>query len=411
MILWMFLKVFADSCLCFCFIGTFQQIFAPGFSLLWPALLCGAGAALAAVQMEQGRYGLRFVGILLPLTGFLLARSQVDILIMLPTAIYTAILIWKGDFALEYYTFRDQYKRVLTVWFFFFFAVCGLSYVESFSWAPGMTLSWENCLWYAICYAVSGVVLLRQLRLGDEGSRAMDNRQLLLVSAGTGTAVLGAVLLERWLAEKGSSVLRLIWDFFLMLLGLPFVLLGKLFTGFVSLLPEETVQKMESPLGESSQAGEALPQMPTEEMVEEAVQQVQRNEYPWWLAIAIVVVLAVILIVMLGIHRKNTPAGAGGFTVTDVETEKKEKKAANRSNRAKVRRYYREFLRSERMKGTKLTTSQTSADILQGIAQSTDRESAQKLREIYLRARYDEGWEVTSEEMTEAKTAMKNSRG
>ena len=206
MIFWMFLKVFADSCLCFCFIGTFQQVFSPSFSLLWPALLSGAGAAFAALQTFQGRYGLRFTGILLPLAGFLLARDRLDILILLPTTLYTTLLICNGDFSLDYYSFRDQYKRVLTIWFFFFFSVCGLSYVESFSWAPGMTLSWENCLWYAICYAVAGVILLRQLRLGDAPSHGLDNGQLLAVSLGTGGAVLVIVLLVNiatYYREKG----------------------------------------------------------------------------------------------------------------------------------------------------------------------------------------------------------------
>lgn len=411
MMLWMFLKVFADACLCFSIAGAFPGMFPPHFSFFWPALLCGIGAAIAAMLTEQGRYELRNWAIALPLASLLLVSSFTDLLVLLPALSYTVLVIYRGDYSLEYYSFRDQYKRAVLFWSLFFMTICGLSYVESLGNVKHVSLSWDVPLMYAIFYVLCGIILLRQLRLGHSGSGTMSGRQLAMVSVGTGGAVFGIVMLERWLQENGGSILQLIWDCILMLFGLPFVLLGQIFGGIVAVMPDDVAEKIENPTGESSQAVVVQPPMPTEEVVEEAVEQAEKSGYPWWLAIILVAVLLVVLLLMMKALRRHSQSNRSDITVSEITAPEREKAEPRRSNRAKVRRYYREFLRSERRKGMKLSTSLTSADILGKIAKDTDLDGASQLRSIYLKARYDETCDVTPEQVKAAKAALKKSRG
>jgi hypothetical protein len=52
----------------------------------------------------------------------------------------------------------------------------------------------------------------------------------------------------------------------------------------------------------------------------------------------------------------------------------------------------------------------TSGDILEKTPADTDREAAAALRQIYLRARYDETGEVTAEQAEEARALLKKIR-
>ncbi|MBR5868040.1 MAG: DUF4129 domain-containing protein, partial [Clostridia bacterium] len=83
------------------------------------------------------------------------------------------------------------------------------------------------------------------------------------------------------------------------------------------------------------------------------------------------------------------------------------KREQRRSNRGKVRKLYREYLKMVRRKGQKLETYQTTADILEKHPQNTDTEAAARLRQVYLKARYDTGKAVTDEDVEQAKAAMK----
>ena len=77
------------------------------------------------------------------------------------------------------------------------------------------------------------------------------------------------------------------------------------------------------------------------------------------------------------------------------------------SNRGKLRRFYREFLRTERRRGAKLRTNQTSEDILRKISSDTDRQAASELRRLYIGARYDLSREVSDDQVKAAKAALK----
>ena len=71
---------------------------------------------------------------------------------------------------------------------------------------------------------------------------------------------------------------------------------------------------------------------------------------------------------LLRSYRRGSHSSASPETVTVLEAENVGRRDSRRSNRGKVRHYYREFLKMERKRGMKLRKDYTTADILQRIS-------------------------------------------
>ena len=128
---------------------------------------------------------------------------------------------------------------------------------------------------------------------------------------------------------------------------------------------------------------------------------------PWVMLIAIVAVILVVVLMVFAFRqlrkRKRNPlthAQTGGI--------EKKKNSSRTSNRGKVRQFYREYLHREGKRGVKITKQHTTADILRRLSDGTDPDAAADLREVYLRARYDEASEVTRGQVDAARSALKN---
>ena len=148
-----------------------------------------------------------------------------------------------------------------------------------------------------------------------------------------------------------------------------------------------------------------------QEIAGESTQQVIQSGYPWWVVVLIFAVVAGVLVAMIFLLRKTSPALAVHEAVTKLPRDQKKQKKEKQSNRQKVRRQYRNFLKMQKSKGVRLTVNQTSEEILASIAPDTDREGAEQLRRIYLEARYNDSAQITTDHVKAAKMALKKSKG
>lgn len=405
-----FLKVFGDICLCYAVMGSFPALFVHDFSLIWPAVLCGAGVSIGVILSESGRGRLRLLALLLPLSLVLLCDSALELLLVIPAIVYAAVVIIRGDFSLEYYSFQALFRRCLTVLSVFFIVVMTFHLFEISSDQSTFVMDHENTFLYGLMYAAAGVILQRQLRIGTDGNGKDPQliRSRTVVSlCGISAFLIGIVVAERLLRDSASSVIRFVLEGFALIVGA----IGWVLSEFFNSIEQEFKEQVFSPPPTSSTTPtNPLPtfhggtgQLPQEEPIELG--------FPWWLAVLVVLVMVVIMVCLLMIFRPrgNTPASAE--VREKSEPQKRERPQLRRSNRNKVRHYYRQFLRAERKKGLKQQTNQTSADILQKVSPDTDHAAAERLREVYLHARYDEKNEITQEQVDAAKAALKKTRG
>lgn len=404
---WIFWKILGDTCLYFSAIGAVPALFAHRMTFLIPVLLCAIGVTAAAVVTWQGRRELRLWCAVLPLLSLGIVGSVMEFLILLPVLGYCCAVIYRCEFYLEYYEFREGFLRTLAIWCCAFLIIAVFHGLEGAS-GDKATLAVVEPLCYGLLWILSGVLLCRMLRMGPETGRRPWSAARVAVTLGvSGAAVACAVGFERLLQARASSLSALIGRFFAVLIGLP----GQLFSRFVewvlSLVDRGFLEYAFAKDEEIRQMTATAP-LPTEE----AAQQAARTEpgFPWWLAVLVLSGMAVILICMLRQLRSGAPA-TGTVEITEkLEAPARKRTERRRSNRSQVRKYYRNFLKAEKRKGLRLQPHQTSADILMAASPETDREAAERLRQVYLAARYDRTREVTKQQVEAAKEAWKQIR-
>lgn len=399
----MLLKIFSDCCICFAILGSGPVEFT--VPLLLPALICGTAACLATFLEGKCLDVLRRLCAALPFACLLLAESGGQILILAVPAVYTAIVILRGELHLEYSGYRYFFIRSLIL--------LGVAYIVANIWVFLTQIAGEAVLQldtavilrYGLVHLLCGVVLQRQLRLGV-GYRAEGGRRQMAMLLGTaGTIVVGFLAAEPFLRQGLGAVLREL----LTLLLMPFAFLLDQAGRLIALLMntkedketyEEFLEYWESiMMGGSENAGQAAPEP----------EPITINATAIWAVLAGIFVLVAAVLLLRSFYKRRGDLAPGDLT-SRVVTAPKKKKASAFSNRTRVRQLYRDFLRSEKDLGMKLKQSDTSADVLGRIHPRTDRPSADALRQVYLLARYDDRQTITRGQLDEAKRALKGTR-
>lgn len=394
----MLLKIFSDCCICFAILGSGPVTFS--LPLLIPALLCGASAGIAAFFDGRGLDLPRRLCCVLPFGCLFLAQGIGQAVILAVPAAYTAFVILRGRLTLEYSGYRHFFIRSLVL--------LGAVYAIANIWAfltqitneATLQLDTAVILRYSLVHLLCGIVLQRQLRLGY-GSRS--NRRQMTAMLGTAATIIAGFLAAEPLLRQGIGTLL---KHAVSLLLIPFALLvdGILWL-FTELGNDENVRKdyedfaeyIESiGLGGSQQAGQTAPPDTTASF----------DPTVLWAVLAGLLLLAAVLLLIRSFHKAGADADPGEVA-TRLRAAPKKKKAPAFSNRSKVRQLYRDFLRAQRTQGLKLMPNHTSLDVLERIHPQTDRSSAGELRQVYLRARYDDRQSISRSQVEQARRALK----
>ena len=403
---WIFFKVFADICLYFSFIAVFPQLFSGRFEFYLPALACAAGAMLANT-MAKLKPTLQILGCLIPLCGLFLAQNVKELIILIIPIIYSIAVIAKQGYP-EYYRYRAFYKKLIILWccIISVFALIsellivldGLIFFDLTAFAVYGTLS-----------LISGVLLLRSLRLGNLTSQSTNRRQLAFTAGAIGSFVFIGISAERILMKYGKSLVQYAISTLKTIIAIPFYILGLIIQSddkpkkkyvevSVSELTESTEETKETLLAEESVSEVAT-----------SVSQTTEDGFPWWIVIVIMTVLVIILIALFGLHQRHSRV-LNTKEVTEKTGKSKKRRATQISNQNKIRRYYRDFLKYQKQRGMKLKTDQTSLDILENVPTHRCAQEAKALREIYISARYNDDSEITQQQLDNARNALNKIR-
>ena len=409
MSIWMFVKTFGDLCLYFSVVSALPGLFAYDFSYLWPILLGATGVAMGDMLSTYGKPWLRLLCLILPAAGFLLADTTIEYMILLPSAVYPGILLLRDMNDLEYYSFRGQFKTCIIGWVLYFLVICLLTYFENATQPWRETLDFHRSLVCGLLFLLSGVLLLRQLRMGREYRRSIRNTaQLGIVLGATGGVLLIVVALDRILQTYATSVLEMLKKGLLYLITAPLIIITQIVSW--TLAQEFAIENQLSE-GEQVQYTEAPVEGALPGPVLGTVEQMGAEErFPWWLAVLILAVMLLILVLLARTYRKRKDVRQIQEETLNALPEKKKREISQHSNRWKVRQIYRSFLKYLRSQGVVLRKYHTSADMLARLPAGIDRKAAVALRQSYLVARYDSKREITSEQLKIAREAMKQIR-
>lgn len=403
---WVFLKTFSDLCLYFSVVAVCPSLFPCDFTFLWPVMLCSVAAAMGSVMTRLGKPQLRFLALPVAAACLVLADSVLEVLVLLPGIVYAIALIIRNHMAVEYVDFRAVFKRTVVIWCICFGFLSMYCAFEEALLMEETSFDYQTTFWYGLLYALSAVLLLRLLRMGEEAESAglrMNNLQTAAVMGGAGAVVIGSALAEKYFRGMDTSLLWELWSGLMTVIVMPVHALVALIQ---AMLPEENKGQTEATATEATSAGAAVG---SGNMGEATVQpeEVAEDAFPWWFVILLLVVLTVLLVVLV---RRFTGKGTAAHTQERTDTVRRPEKTdrkSRRSNRNRVRQCYRDFLRVQRRKGVILRTNQTSADILDQAAPGTDLEAAAALRQVYIQARYDPGREVSRQQVEQAREAAR----
>lgn len=396
------LRALGDLCLYFAVVGAFPLFFTHDFMLLCPALLGAAGTGLGAWLDRRKAGPLKYAALLLPLASLLLADEPMEYLILLPALLYVGALLRQGAYDLEYFGFREQYLNVVRLLCIFAGIVFALGYFEGMFGSAWETYDFSAVLLYGLIYGLTGVFLLRQTRLGPDSrprDRLANNIQLIVVVAVILCLALLAVALEESARDLISWVLYVI----MAVAGIIPMIIQELIFWF---LKEDGGAYLETITPETTEPAETV--LPTYTTYSGAPQTPPAEAgFPWWFAVLVLAALCgVFFLLMRSLCRDGGQAASAG-EYAEAETPEEKGREPRRSNRSKVRKLYRNYLKWARRKGQRLETHQTTADILEKHPENTNAEAAARLRQIYLKARYDLIRPVTDREVEQAKAALK----
>ncbi len=391
------LKTVCDLLLGFSFVTLFNAC-----SQSW--LLIGSILALGFIsslilQKSSGALPVRIFCAVLPALGLFAARGLPETLFAAVVLAFYAVVTISGRSEICY----EDYQY----WFGFPAVPVAVVFVICFSQWPVRPAA-TVC---SAAYLFLGVLVLRRKRMGPGAGvklRAVNLTEQVCV---VGFAILASILLYAGIRHSARLVEALMLPFGLLFNAVVF-LLDRFICLFKPMLAEEPLipEETENIVLEDLTNAETLPTDPRDETVYAGVETLVH-------ILAILLALAVLAFLLYRLYkmlRRTRPEGTAAGTIEEGEGERlgfrrdrrKRRKLAGLSNNEKIRRLYRDYLAYVRIRGVEIARQTTSADVLEAAERLPASGEAQRLRELYIRARYHDAEEMSDAAVEEANALL-----
>ncbi|MBQ7669139.1 MAG: hypothetical protein IJS45_00280 [Clostridia bacterium] len=390
------IKSACDLLLCFTFASLFSS-----FGDSW--LLIGAMSALAflsslILQKAKGAVAAKIVCALLPAFGLFAAQNLFQIIVSLAILAFHAVMTFSAGSGVHY----DDYK--------YWFGIPAVPVTVVFIICLGEWPIRPAATVCAAAYLFFGVLVLRRKRMGTGATLKLRVLNLAELSLAFAIPVLASVLIYLLISHSGA-VLEVV--------ALPF---GYLFRGiayiseqFFNLFkPPEEVEipettDTEAVTGEATVVPETGETAARDDTVYNGIESAAQ-------IIVIILALAALAFILYRIYkmiRKRRGKDADGVTfeegeisaVRDRRVRRKRKKPAPQTNREKIRKIYTDYLYYLKNHGVEITRHSTSEDVLAATEDSSP-DGAERMRELYIRARYNDAEEISDAEVEEAEALL-----
>lgn len=402
----MFLRIFSDCCIFFALLGCCPSLLPYSYPLPAAAVILAVSATIAVLFSDKKKRILSLVCLVLPFLSLLLASGWQEMLILILPILYTCSVILRRGVNMEYFQYSAFFKRALVLLAATWAIISAVIYFEDPKDLKEAVIHTEIILQYTVIFFLCGVILQRQLRLGARSQGGVG--QVIGMLGCIGAVGASFVLTEPFLRQGSISVLRNITIAIIS----PFFLLLDLYEYIQEKLAEmrSSKQYIDSIKNSDPSPVSTSGLTPYQERLKELeAMGPQAGHSPWVMLIAAVAAIILLILMVIAFTKLRKRTGAS-LLVAEAKDPGKKQRLQRMSNRGKVRQAYRDFLRFERCNGLKIKRQYTTADILSRISDGTNKPAASELRDIYLRARYDERFEVKTSHVNAAKDALKRIR-
>ena len=403
----MFLRIFSDCCIFFGLLGCAPSLLPYSYPLPAAGLICAIAAAFASLLHNKSKRLLSCACALLPFLSLLMADGWREMLVLIVPILYTCVIILRGDLYLEYFHYRHFFIRSMWLLLGLWCAISAAVYIEDPKKVHEQVIFTSILLRYTVVHFTCGVILQRQLRMGEASHSHGGAGQVVGMLGSAGVTALCFAVTDSLFQNKILQLLRGSVTVVMMLL-----------TPLAELLMKARKWRMERQLlviENWKKTAEHPDDILDMDAIRENSAILQETEgspvggnSAWLMIIAIVGVLIFVVLMFLVFSSMRTKKEAS-FLSSEVHNKEKSRKSFSRlSNRARVRQAYRDFLHLQKQKGFVLKKHYTTADIMQKVSAPETETAAAQLREVYLRARYDENREITRQQADAARSAVRS---
>ncbi len=372
------------------------------------ALFTAASFAVSLAAVYCPWAPLRFLIALLPGLAFL--RAPLSYLLVFPALawLYLILVLTAGRFHIWLDDYRHSFWIML--WLCFFSMVSGVL-LNTIS--PGLTVLLPGMV-YATAFLWLGVFAMRRLQI----NAAMG----LPWNLANGAAVIGVPLLAAGFALLLWRLLGLFAPVFRFLS--PYLrsflawLVNTIFPGNPDAppptpTPEATLSPAEK---EIVKPGLETPTPTVSNNWELDPAMLEKLTRIGIGVLIVLLVLILVIVILLMARRSRSKAVQEEFFFEETEDDepvqrRKAGKTAPLTNAGKLRNVYRQYMKLMRGKGVVIRKGSTSREILSEAELLNFSPDARRLRELYLKARYDDPDSVTREEVQEAALCLRRVRG
>ena len=404
----MFLKIFSDCCIFFGLLGIAPSLLPYSYPLPAAALICAIAAALAALLHNKNKLLLSAACAVLPFLSLLMANGWKEMLILIVPIVYTCAIILRGDLYLQYFHYRHFFIRSMGLLIGLWCAISAAVYIEDPKQVHEQVIFTSILLQYALIHFICGVILQRQLRMGESSHSHGGAGQVIGMLGSAGVTALCFLVTDSLLQDKFLQLVRDTLAVVMMAL-----------TPLTELLIKARKWSLERQLL-VRENWKKTAEHPDDVLDMDAIREnsaiLQETEgspvggNSAWLMIIAIVGVVIFFVLMFFVFSNLRPQKGAAFLSAEVRGKEKSKKSSfiRLSPRARVRQAYRDFLHHQKQKGFVLKKHYTTADILQKVSSPETDTAAAQLREVYLSARYDEQREVTRQQADAARSALRS---
>lgn len=413
-----FWKLLAELALYFSIITAVPFLFTISFNPVYIILLCLLSVAIGEFAHRKAHSGLRFIGIVPAIVPLLFIRSALDAVIILPAMLYTVLIIITKFKQPNYYNAVKLFKVFCRILVFTALFLLGSDYLLQFitdnAIINGNKAEFKTFNYIAlfICdtvFLLSESIMLKKLRVNTPTSLKKS-------AEGTGrylTAMVGNGALLGGLIVVFCLILELINKLYLKMSGISlrmpafvenilFILKKWLFDGVKGNGQFAETGATPTPLPVSGDIPpESAAVTPTPAPVEATADST-------WLVIVTIVILLAAVLLFFFLHSRQAVVYKEPESPDEesLRTEHSVNTPGDLSNRSKVRKAYRSFLKYAKKHGFRMQASDTSLDVQSRTSDFVNADCSETLRSIYLQARYNKETEITDDMVREAESAL-----
>ena len=397
------LRVTAEICFYFAVlsvVGAFQAWRLP------MALFAAACLLIGLVTVRVSNPAARLALSILPGLCFVIGPYQLLLVFPALAWVYYVMVMARGHYAMPLEEYRRSYTFMLVISLFFIAANIANSTIYR-----NQVISVDSLIYVAV-FLVLGVLAMRRMQMGAEMGMNWQVRNLLSVIGFPLLAVgvsLILFLVLRFSQQALTAVLAPIGRFFLWLFGLIFPE-GQQATQ--QTIQQETVQSYTNALpmeldriGTAADKSTVGSEFSTSMLIERAA------GIGAWVLLALL--LIVVLILIWRRAKQNKPAEEEELVYEETEAAQAggKRRRGNKipilaGNARQLRRIYKTYLEYRKSEGMRVQPSNTSAEILEQERERGGSEDAERLRELYIAARYGNPSAVTREQVAEAQGCL-----